>query len=152
MEYYLDTSLMFQKPTGKCKKLTAYPDHVFEIFGRYTNETAHEVCANLLDYVKSYWDQFAKCFIVVLTMENMSMLEWLSNIEHPYMSADEAALYSLCHMYSRHSLVYTVGSVWMTLKLKCQTSVKLIQLKCDLHFAFLDGGVIRILLHKLCIP
>ena len=43
MEYYLNMTLVFQKQTGKCKKLTAYPDPVFEIFGRYTNETAQEV-------------------------------------------------------------------------------------------------------------
>ena len=39
-EYYLDTTLVFQRPKGKCQKLTAYNDHVLEIFGRYTNETA----------------------------------------------------------------------------------------------------------------
>ena len=37
-EYYLDMTLMFQKPKGKCRKLTAYSDHVFEIFGRYTKK------------------------------------------------------------------------------------------------------------------
>ena len=35
-EYYLDMTLVFQRPKGKCWKLTAYSDHVFEIFGRYT--------------------------------------------------------------------------------------------------------------------
>ena len=66
--------------------------------------------------------------------------------------ADEAALYGLCHMFSRHSLVYTVGSVWTTLNLTSQTSVQRIQAKCDLHFAFLDGGIIGILLRKPCVP
>ena len=50
------------------------------------------------------------------------------------------------------SLVYTVGSVWTTLNLKSQTSVERIKSKCDLHFAFLDGGVIGILLCKPCVP
>ena len=61
-------------------------------------------------------------------------------------------LYGLCHMFSRHSLVYTIGSVWTTLNLTSQTSVQHIQVKCDLHFAFLDGGIIGILLRKPCVP
>ena len=73
-------------------------------------------------------------------------------MEKPSTCADEAVLYGLCHMFSRHSLVYTVGSVWTTLNLKSQTSVEWIRSKCDLHFAFLDGGVIGILLHKPCVP
>ena len=51
-------------------------------------------------------------------------------------------------MFSQHSLVYTVSGIWTTLKLMCQTSVDHIKAKCDLHFAFLDGGVIGILLCK----
>ena len=81
MEYYLDTTLVFQKLTGKCKKLTAYPNHVFKIFGRYTNETAQVVHSGLLDYIKSYGDKFSKCMVVVFTMENISLLEWLSIME-----------------------------------------------------------------------
>ena len=38
------------------------------------------------------------------------------------------------------------------LNLKCQTSVDRIKANCDLHCAFLDGGVIGILLHKPCVP
>ena len=46
-EYYLDTTLVFQRPKGKCRKLTAYTDHVFEIFGWYTSETVCEVRCSL---------------------------------------------------------------------------------------------------------
>ena len=38
------------------------------------------------------------------------------------------------------------------LNLSSQTSVQCIQTKCDLHFAFLDGGIIGILLRKPCVP
>ena len=85
-------------------------------------------------------------------MENMSLTEWLNNMEKVNTCADEAALYGLCHMFSRHSLVYTIGSVWTTLNLTSQTSVQRIQAKSYLHFAFLDGGIIGILLRKPCVP
>ena len=81
-------------------KLTAYTDHVFEIFGRYMNETVCEVRCSLLDYIKGYSDHFTKCMVVILTMENISLLEWLSTMEKPTTCADEAALYGLCHMFS----------------------------------------------------
>ena len=57
-EYYLDTTLVFQKLKGKCQKLTAYTEHVFEIFGCYTNETVREVRSSLVDYVKGYSEYF----------------------------------------------------------------------------------------------
>ena len=38
------------------------------------------------------------------------------------------------------------------LNLTSQTSVDRIKAKCDLHFAFLDGGIIGILLRKPCVP
>ena len=151
-EYYLDTTLVFQKPKGKCQKITAYTEHVFEIFGRYTNETVREVRSSFVDYVKGYSEYFAKCMVVILTMENMSLTEWINNMEKVNTCADEAALYGLCHMFSRHSLVYTIGNVWTMLNLTNQTSVQCIQVKCDLHFAFLDRGIIGILLRKPCVP
>ena len=82
----------------------------------------------------------------------MSLTEWLNNLEKANTCADEAALYGLCHMFSRHSLVYTTGSVWTMLNLTSQTSVQHIKAKCNLHFAFLDGGIIGILLRKPCVP
>ena len=82
----------------------------------------------------------------------MSLSEWLNNMEKVNTCADEAALYGLCHMFSRHSLVYSISSVWTTLNLTSQTSVQCIQVKCDLHFAFLDRGIIGILLRKPCVP
>ena len=136
-EYYLDTTLVFQKPKGKCRKLTAYTEHVFEIFGCYTNETVREVRSSLVDYVKDYSDYFTKCLVVILTMENMSLSEWLNNMEKVNTCADEAALYGLCHMFSQHSLVYTIDSVWTMLNLTSQTSVDHIKAKCDLHFCIL---------------
>ena len=116
------------------------------------NETVREVRHSLVDYIKGYSDYFTKCLVVILTMENMSLSEWLNNMEKVNTCADEAALYGLCHMFSRHSLVYTIGSVWTTLNLTSQTSVDHIKAKCDLHFAFLDGGIIGILLRKPCVP
>ena len=89
---------MFQKPKGKCRKLTAYTEHVFEIFGRYTNETVREVRSSLVDYVKGYSEYFAKCLVVILTMENMSLTEWLNNMEKVNTCTDEAALYGLSYV------------------------------------------------------
>ena len=56
-------------------ELTANTEHVFEIFGRYTNETVREVRSSLVDYVKGYSDYFTKCLVVILTMENMSLVK-----------------------------------------------------------------------------
>ena len=47
--------------------------------------------------------------------------------------------------------MYTISSVWTTLNLTSETSVDCIKAKCDLHFAFLDRGIIGVLLRKPCV-
>ena len=77
---------------------------------------------------------------------------WLLKTKNRANPADEASLYGLCHLYSRHALVYTTGSIWSSLEWRGKYSVEDIKKNCDIHLVFLDGGILGQLHRKPQVP
>ena len=90
--------------------------------------------------------------VVVLTMLRMTLDEWLLWIKNPKSPADEAVVYGLCQLYSRHALAYTTGSVWSTLEIHGKCSLQDVKRHCDIHLVFLEGGVLGHLHKKPSVP
>ena len=109
---------MFIKNKQKLLKFhTLNPDHVFDIFGKYSYEEADIVRASVIDYITCDPVSFNERIFVVFTMLHLSIDEWLLHTKDPKSPADEAVVYGLCQLYLRHALAYTTGSVWSTLKM-----------------------------------
>ena len=85
-------------------------------------------------------------------MLNLDLNSWLLRTKNPKIPADEAGLYSLCQLYSRHALAYTTGSIWSTLELHRNYSVNELKRHCDIHLVFLEGGILAQLHKKPTIP
>ena len=85
-------------------------------------------------------------------MLNLDLNSWLLRTKNPKIPADEAGLYSLCHLYSRHALAYTIGSIWSTLELQGNYSVDELKKHCDIHLVFMEGGIHAQLHKKPMIP
>ena len=90
--------------------------------------------------------------MVVFTMLHLNLDEWLLRTKIPNLPADEAAVYRLCQLYSRHTLAYTTGSVWSTLEIHGKCSLKEVKQHCDVHLVFLEGGVLGHLHKKPSVP
>ena len=90
--------------------------------------------------------------IVVLAMLHLTIDKWLLCIKDPKSPTDEAVVYGLCQLYSRHTLAYTTGSVWSTLKIHGKCSLVDVKRHCDIHLVFLEGGVLGQLHRKSSIP
>ena len=152
-EYFLDLDDVFIK--NKCKLLkfrTPNPDHVFDIFSKYSHEEADIVRTSIIDYITCDPVSFNERMIVVFTMLHLSIDKWLLRIKDPKFPADEAVVYGLCQLYSRHTLAYTTGSVWSTLKIHGKCSLEDVKKHCDIHLVFLEGGVLGQLHRKPSIP
>ena len=80
--------------------------------------------------------------VVVLTMLRVTLDEWLLRIKNPKSPADEAVVYGLCQLYSRHALAYTTGSVWSMLEIHGKCLLQDVKRHCDIHLVFLEGGVL----------
>ena len=85
-------------------------------------------------------------------MLHHNLNSWLLKTKNRANPADEASLYRLCHLYSRHALVYTTRSIWSSLEWRGNYSVDDIKTSCDIHLVFLDGGILGQLHRKPQIP
>ena len=152
-EYFLDLDDVFLKNKRKLLKFRMpNPDHVYEIFGKYSHENADVVRSSIVDYITCDPVSFNERMVVVLTMLRVTLDEWLLRIKNPKSPADEAVVYGLCQLYSRHALAYTTGSVWCTLEIHGKCSLQDVKRNCDIHLVFLEGGVLGHLHKKPSVP
>ena len=88
-EYFLDLDDVFIKNKQKLLKFhTPNPDHIFEIFGKYSHEDANVVRASVIDYITCDPVSFNEHIIVVLTMLHLSIDEWLLQTKDPKWHCD----------------------------------------------------------------
>ena len=152
-EYFLDLDEVFIKNKGKVLKFrTPDPDHVYDIFGKYSHEEANVVRTSVINYITCDPISFRERMVVMFTMLHLNLDEWLLHTKNPNMPADEAAVYGLCQLYSRHTLAYTTGSVGSTLEIHGKCSLEEVKRHCDVHLVFLEGGVLGQLHKKPTVP
>ena len=152
-EYFLDLDEVFIK--NKCKVLkfrTPDPDHVYDIFGKYSREEASVVRTSVTDYITCDLISFNEQMVVMFTMLHLNLDEWLLCTKNPNSPADKAAVYGLCQLYLRHTLAYMKGSVWSTLEIHGKCSLEEVKRHCDVHLVFLEGGVLGHLHKKPSVP
>ena len=117
-EYFIDLDEVFIRSNRRTPNFgRPNPDHVYEIFGKFSHESPSVVRTSVVDYVTCDPETFKEKLVVVFTMLNLDLNSWLLRTKNPKIPADEAGLYSLCQLYSRHALAYTTGSIWSTLEL-----------------------------------
>ena len=152
-EYFLDLNEVYLRPKRKNAKIRVpNPDHIYEVFGMYSHESPEVVRTSIMDFVTCDPESFKESLVVVFSMLHHNLNSWLLKTKNPANPADEASLYGLCHLYSRHALVYTTRSIWSSLEWRGNYSVDEIKRSCDIHLVFLDGGILGQLHRKLQIP
>ena len=83
-EYFLDLDEVFIK--NKCKVLkfrTPDPNHVYDIFGKYSHEEASVVRTSVIDYITCDPISFNERMVVVFTMLHLNLDEWLLCTKKP---------------------------------------------------------------------
>ena len=152
-EYFLDLSEVYLKPKRKSTKIPVpNPDHIYEVFGKYSHESPDVVRTSIVDFVTCDPESFKERLVVVFSMLHHNLNSWLLKTKNHANPADEASLYGLCHLYSRHALVYTTRSIWSSLEWRGKYSVDDIKKSCDIHLVFLDGGILGQLHRKPQVP
>ena len=152
-EYFLDLNEVYLRPKRKNAKIRVpNPDHIYEVFGMYSHESPEVVRTSIVDFVTCDPESFKERLVVVFSMLHHNLNSWLLKTKNPANPADEASLYGLCHLYSRHALVYTTGSIWSSLEWRGNYSVDEIKRSCDIHLVFLDRGILGQLHRKPQIP
>ena len=142
-EYFLDINEVFSQPKRKnSKKRLPNPDHIYQVFGTYSHESPEVVRMSIVDFITCDLESFKEKLVIVFTMLWLDLNSWLLKTKNPSSPADEASLYGLCQLYSRHALAYTMGSVWSTLELHGNFPVNDLKQHCYVHLVFLEGGIL----------
>ena len=152
-EYFLDLDEVYLKPKRKnANTHVPNPDHICEVFGKYSHENPDVVRTSIVDFVTCDPETFKERLVVVFTMLHHDLSSWLLKTKNRANPADEASLYGLCHLYSRHALAYTTRSIWSSLEWRGKYSVEDIKKFCSIHLVFLEGRILGQLHCKPQIP
>ena len=77
-KYFIDLDEVFICSSCKTIKFrTPNPDHIYEIFGRYSHESPVVVCTSIVDFITCDPEMFKERLVVVFTMLNLDLNSWL---------------------------------------------------------------------------
>ena len=76
-EYILDLDEVYLCIKWKNAKFrTPNPDHIYEIFGKYSHESPGVVWTSIIDFITCDPESFKECIVVVFTMLNLVLDSW----------------------------------------------------------------------------
>ena len=135
-EYWVDTCNCYVKGHRN-------PDHLFDIFARFSDDTAEMVQAKTVAYIKQEPDRWEHTGRVVLDMNFIQLEKWLEIMEMSTACGDELMLFALNVLYCRRTVVYTENRVWTTVNDASNNNLDLSELHdiCDVHLVFLGNYI-----------
>ena len=123
--YFLDLNEVYLKLKRKNANIRVpNPDHIYELFGRYSHDSPVVVRTSIMDFVYCDPESFKERLVAVFTMLHQNLNSCLLKTKNRANPADKASLYGLCHLYSCHALAYTTGSIWSSLEWRGKYSVE----------------------------
>ena len=86
--------------------------------------------------------------LLAFAAKDRDLDSWLSKIDSNSTPGDEFALFALCQMYTRHTLIVTSNQTWTSVHPKHGLDDHDLRRKCDLHLIYLGGDAFGILKPK----
>ena len=123
-------------------------DHLFRIFGNYSDEEPDQVRKSLVWTVKQNPQLYESVGEIVLSMKNHSLSSWLDLISKRKIYGDELLLYILCKQWHRHAMIVCNNRHWSTLDPKGVMDEDTLMSVCDLCFVYVRPGVFAELSEK----
>ena len=79
--------------------------HLFELFGRYSDEDAESVRSDTLERINTGRNVYETVGTLFFAMRNWSLTDWALTACSSYYYGDELLLYVLCKVFHRHAVV-----------------------------------------------
>ena len=144
IKYFKNSRLgkFFNVDRTKCvSKGTVYADHLFDIFGEYSEESAYEVRKSVIWTIKQNPTFYDRVGEIVLRMQNRTLNMWISAVSNRNNYGDELMLYALCKQWHRHAMVICRNRNWSTIEPNGPMSEDQLIEICDLRFLYVKPGV-----------
>ena len=115
------------------------PNGILELFNKYCGKLVNEIREDLIDYINENREEMRKCSETGLQSKD-SFSTWVLCMTNRSNPLDNFALFILCKMYFRHSLIIYTGGMWTTLETSGDTGENELRLKCDITLIQLRNG------------
>ena len=125
------------------------PDCLFQIFGRFSNQSACDVRDDLLHSIEQECELFMDIGSNYLDKLGLDLKVWLEDMTSPISFGDELCLFALSRRYNRNVLVHTKKSIWCTIANAGSMSEQDIIKLCHLRLIFLGRSLFGIVRKKM---
>lgn len=121
---------------------------VFEYFAELSCEHPDNVRAGMITRMRLDTPYYERCGHIIAGFKQLSFGEWLEHMADPNVPADELAIFALSKIYDLHTMIYTTGPPWSTLKPPSPISVQKLHRLCQVHFVYTSKDMYAELLAK----
>ena len=149
--YELDTRLTFkgyQRKKGARRKTMTNPTMMYTMFSVFAEDSPQQVRRNMVQWINDNKQKFESQTLLAFAAKGRDLDLWLSNIDSNSTLGDEFALFALCQMYTRHTLIVTSNQTWTSVHPKHGLDEHDLRRKCDLHLIYLRGDAFGVLKPK----
>ena len=141
-EYWIDTSYCYT-PLNRRNN-----DCLFDMFGRYSGESAVDVRKDLLDSILEERDFFQQVGCQFFKQHLTNLDDWVADMRDVNSPCDELVLYSLARRYNRHVIVHTTEEHWSTVQHYEKFDENTLLVICHLRLAYVGCGLYGIIRKK----
>ena len=118
------------------------------MFSVFVEDSPQQVRRNMVEWINEHKQTFELQTLLAFTAKDRDLDSWLSSIDSNSTPGDEFALFALCQMYNRHTLIVTSNQTWTSVHPKYGLDDHDLRRKCDLHLIYLGGDAFGILKPK----
>ena len=126
------------------KDKTINDDHVYNIFGCYSNEDVKTVRKNLAADVTENLEYYQKVLFVVTQMKSTNVASWLEQFLLEK-QGDEWTVFCLSRLYNHHTMIHNKKHPWCTIKEGGNLDY---EVSCDTHLLYMGNNMYGELLPK----
>ena len=122
--------------------------HLFELFGKYSDEDAESVRSDTLKRINTGERVYFCVGTIFFAMREWSFKEWALTACSSFYYGDELLLYALCRIFHRHAMVVCRDRNWSTLEPKGTMMTDELMSACNLRLVYLRPGIFGELIPK----
>ena len=127
------------------KDKTINDDHVYNIFGHYSNDDAKTVHKNLAADVTENLEYYQKALFIVMQMKSTNVASWLEEQFLQEKRGDEWTVFCLSRLYNHHTMIHNKKHSWCTIEEGGNIDY---EAACNTHLLYMGNNMYGELLPK----
>ena len=117
-------------------------NHMYDIFEDFSGTDGEEAKLTMLTEVGDNYDWYESRGRVVLNMQSRDLIGWLKyHLNNKTACADELSIYTLSHIYDRHTVILGRGQPWCTIRPTGDPKEADFPTLCQVHLLYIGKDI-----------